>query len=204
MELGSFLAGLCASLVGVAATVISTNKVESIKQHRDVENVKNALYVELNDLANECYENIDVVYDVYARAIMYKKTGNDSLFDSYSLPRPPVLIVLNNTLEKCYVYLTKDQRDAIRTMLYLVDRMTKDLELIEAKMPSNHKDIQSERLYTIISTLGVIYQLAVAFKEEKERFKNSNKSADELFEDTLEMKKLSLELLDIMQYLRTA
>ncbi|MBD1571550.1 hypothetical protein [Aliivibrio sp. S10_S31] len=204
MELESFLAGLCASLVGVVATVCSTNKVESIKQNRDVENVKNALYVELNDLANECYENIDTVYDVYARAIMYKKTGNDALFNSYSLPRPPVLIVLNNTLEKCYVYLTKDQRDAIRTILYLVDRMTKDLESIDAKGPYNHKDIQSEDLYAIISILGVIYQLAIAFKEEKDRFKNSNKSADVLFKETLTMKKLSLDWSDIREYLKTA
>ncbi|TOG17959.1 hypothetical protein CGJ07_21125 [Vibrio parahaemolyticus] len=195
MEIESFIAGSLASLLGVFATILATNKIEKIKAKSESAKYRNMLYLELRDLCEECFDSLDDLYSLYAKAYMYERTNEKHYLDNYQTPKSLNLIVLKDTIDKCFLDLTKEQRGALRSLLSLVEQVEVSFSKLAEKTYENHRNITPNDVYRLLSSFGVIYQLALALSNEKERYAGIKKSPSELMDDTLMVKSFSLEFI---------
>ncbi|ODS04563.1 hypothetical protein [Vibrio scophthalmi] len=200
MEIESFIGGSLATVVGVFASILATNKIEEIKAKSSSQKNRNMLYLELQDLADECFDSLDTLYDLYAKAYAYDKTQNKKYLDSYRTPKSLNLMVLKDTLDKCFLELNKEQRKGLRTLMSLVTKIEANLVKLEGKTYEDHRNISPNDARSLLSTFGVVYQLALALSNERERFSGIDKNSDELLECTLKIKSFSMEYVDLVRH----
>ncbi|EGU45544.1 hypothetical protein VIOR3934_13657 [Vibrio orientalis CIP 102891 = ATCC 33934] len=65
--------GVSATLIGVAATVAATKKIETIKMELESEKQRDVLYTELSDLADQCAGDIKLIHSNYCTIYKLKK-----------------------------------------------------------------------------------------------------------------------------------
>ncbi|ELE1909010.1 hypothetical protein RC854_004062 [Vibrio vulnificus] len=201
MDTVSFFAGVATSLASVFATVAMTSKIEQIKQKNESRHNKQLLYVELEDLVEECSERLDLIYKVYAQVIMCEQMNDTKWLAEYVLPNELNLMVLKSALDKCYLDLTKPQRKGLRSLIAIVEGVERDLFKVQENSHQNHINISKKDVHVLLSGFGVVYQLSLVLSNEKERYRHIDKTSDQLLSNTLVAKNLSLNVKDLERYL---
>ncbi len=202
MDIGDFLMGVSATLIGVVATVAATRKIESIKMSLESEKKRDVLYTELGDLAEQSLRDIKLMHNNYClvyklrRGIYKEEQVQEMIF-----PRPPMILLLESATENCFSILTKQQRDGVRSIIHLIKTSHSDLSyLCENTKASEFAKADEAKFRLYLSTLCAIYHLAVNMSQEKERFKLIDKSPEETFQSVLKSLRLGIDFNSIVAH----
>ncbi|WP_237333217.1 hypothetical protein [Vibrio anguillarum] len=202
MDIGGFLMGVTATLIGVVATVAATRKIESIKMSLESEKQLDVLYIELKDLAVQCVNDIRLMHNNYcvvhklAKGIYKEEQVKEMIF-----PRPPTMLLLESATENCFSILTKEQRDGMRSVIHLIKISQSDLAyLCENTRASEFASADEAKFRLYLSSLCAIYHLAINMSEEKERFKVIDKTPEQTFQSVLESLGLGVDFKSIMAH----
>ncbi|WP_061036292.1 MULTISPECIES: hypothetical protein [Vibrio] len=201
MDIGSVLVGAFASILGVVATVAATGTIEDIKRKKESNLYLDMLYIEIQDIADECSKNLDLVYKVYAQVALYEQRNDTKYIQNYFLPNEFNLIILRSAVDKCFVDLTKQQRIGVRNLISLIEGIDRQIDKIHAQAQEEHLNITTSDVHTLFSGLGALYQLSLSLSTKKSRYQTIEKSVDDFLMDTLAAKKLSLDISKMESYL---
>lgn len=198
----NLVTGAIGAIIGVIATVALTSKTEAIKSAFLSKKQRDVLYTELSDLVEKCEQDIRLMYHNYC--IIYKlKIGvyTQEQIREIILPTPPIILLLERASENCFDILTKDQRQGLRSTIFLVLGTNDQLEYLYKNMDAtNFSGSDQIKVREYLSTLCAIYHGANNLFEEKERFKIITKSPYETFDLAMKSFGLSLEHRDIMSH----
>jgi len=122
---GAVFGGVIASLAGAITTLFLTEKSEDKRAKAVSAKAKEALYVELADLASDLEKIIGTFYTVYAKYKAFEIIGDSSKYlNQITMPRTISLEIMRSLMENCYSDLTKEQRSALKTLLYINERIS--------------------------------------------------------------------------------
>lgn len=191
MDCSSFFGGAVAALIGVFATVLVTEWVETKKHGFESKKALNRLYIELADLCEECEGSLSKLKDTYYRTWRIEK-GNqvDAMWNGVSIPKPPNTIVLESHIEKSFEDLTKEQRKGIRAILHLCRQVDNSITSLIRQIDDGK--ISSISVKYCMSVLCALYHLSLNMKEQEGRFVEINKLPQDVQESVF--KSLGIDL----------
>ena len=192
---------LVSALIGAGLGYFANIKASSTVEQKVNSKLFESLYIELGDLADECLESLDLLYDLYAQGYASERFKHD--IKTYVTPRPLQILMLESISVELLPKLTRPQRDSIRTLIYLGNKAKNSLLEIQEVNPSGSNDLSLDymKIKCLISTYGVMYQLANLMAETKIRYVLSEKKYDEVFKDTMALKGISFTSTDIINYI---
>lgn len=202
MDFITFFSGIGATLIGVIATVLATQKIESIKQIIENEKIMNSFYIEMDDLRVHCHKDIKIIREAYFRIEkLNKNMCQEDNITGITFPRPPMLTLLYSILDKSFYLLNAEQRESIRTIIFISKKLESQLDKLCIETdPENLSALKSKDLKFCLSCLSVLYHLSLCIVQEKERFNGINKEPDELLDDVLSSLGLKIGFQDLITH----
>ncbi|MGI1987429.1 hypothetical protein [Shewanella glacialipiscicola] len=163
---GAFLAGL----VGFVSTRYI--RTDEIKSH------KNALYIEIEDIAKNSQIVMETLYDAYCLIYCATQFGRSDYKQCIQLPSPVHGFYLRDMSIACFAQLTFEQRKGLKALSFNLDEQENMINDIRSYRPFSSIDLG--HIISAIRTLGVIYHNATLLAQHKERYKMDNYSPEQM------------------------
>ena len=205
MDWSSFLGGVFASLVGVVATVLSTKKIEAHKAKAQSESARDSLYLELADLTEDVSEIISSFYSVYAEYKAYELGfRSEKLLSHITIPRTINLEILKPLMHQCFAELTREQRSALRSVVYVGAHINELHPKVVSDIRFNRENANVRDIYLLLSSFCAIYHVANDLSLQKMRFKRIEKNPKSVMSDVLVSKGFSIDDNEILKFVEKA
>ncbi|MFM2476080.1 hypothetical protein [Celerinatantimonas sp. MCCC 1A17872] len=196
-SIGSAVVG---GIVGAVCMVISANKIEAVKYNRKNKSYLSNLYLELQDISEECSNELDCLYDIYAKAIHQDSSDTPGLIKKIDLPEYLLNLTLKEFIKTNLFILKINQRKSLKKIISLIDKSNiYSSRLMNDCKEGNISQIIYNSRYLIVLH-AVIYQLSLNMAIQKDRYIIPSKSTNQLLRTTLEIKRMDLSTAACIRY----